>query len=310
MGYILTRTKSAQNVGHFISKFDILSLQRKAVNEMQGWIDGFQRSIEYIEQSLFEALDIEDIAAQAALSPFYYQRIFGALCGMTVGEYIRARRMTLAAQELACSDRRVIDIALKYGYDSPDSFAKAFQRFHGITPTQARESGASLRSFAPLHIKISLEGGSMLDYRIVEKAPFTVVGFRKRFSAETSYSEVPAFWNDWTKDMRGIKGMMGLCSDMDGKTFDYWIADLYLPWEDIPAGCETYQIPGGLWAQFKCVGPLPDSMQKVNTQIWSEWLPSLQGYALAGNYSLEFYMPPADDPTDTVSYIWIPIKKL
>ena len=96
------------------------------------------------------------IAGKAAISSFYYQRIFGALCGMTVGEYIRARRMTLAAQELAGSDVKVIDIAIKYGYDSPDSFAKAFQRFHGITPSQARESGAPLRSFAPMHIKITL----------------------------------------------------------------------------------------------------------------------------------------------------------
>ncbi|MBR1383332.1 MAG: GyrI-like domain-containing protein [Ruminococcus sp.] len=96
-----------------------------------------------------------------------------------------------------------------------------------------------------------------------------------------------------------------MCFDMV-----YWIADLYMPWEDIPTGCEIYQIPGGLWAQFKCKGPLPDSMQKVNTQIWSEWLPSLKGYALAGNYSLEFYLPPAEDPADTVSYICIPLKKI
>lgn len=277
---------------------------------MQGWIDGFQRSVEYIEQNLDKTLEIEDIAAKAALSSFYYQRIFGALCGMTVGEYIRARRMTAAAQELACSDRKVIDIAVKYGYDSPDSFAKAFQRFHGITPAHARGSGANLRSFAPLHIKITLEGGNMLNYKIVEKAPFTVVGIKRRFSAETSYAEVPKFWSEWMADMKGLKGMFGVCSDMDGKTFDYWIADLYLPWQDIPAGCETFQIPGGLWALFQCKGPLPESMQMVNTQIWSEWLPSLQGYALAGSYSLEFYLPPAENPADTVSYICIPLKKL
>ena len=277
---------------------------------MQGWIDGFQKSIEYIERNLSLTLDIEDIAAEAALSSFYYQRIFGALCGMTVGEYIRARRMTLAAQDLASSDERVIDIAVKYGYDSPDSFAKAFQRFHGITPSQAKEPGAPLRSFAPLHIKITLEGGNMLDYKIVEKAPFTVVGLKKRFSAETSYSEVPKFWNEWASDMKGLKGMFGVCTDMDGKTFDYWIADLYMPWVDIPAGCEIYQIPGSLWAQFMCKGPLPDAMQKVNTQIWSEWLPALNGYELAGNYSIEVYMPPAEDPADTVSYICIPLKKL
>ena len=277
---------------------------------MKDWIEGFQASIDYMEQNLPNELNIEKIAEIAALSPFYYPRIFGAMCGMTVGEYIRARRMTLAAQELACSDRRVIDIALKYGYDSPDSFAKAFQRFHGISPAQARESGVSLRSFAPLHIKITLEGGSMLDYQIVEKAPFTVAGIKKRFSAETSYSEVPAFWDEWMTDRKGLKGMFGICSDMDGKTFDYWIADLYEPWKEIPAGCGTFQVPGGLWALFLCRGPLPDSMQRVNTQIWSEWLPALQGYALAGNYSLEFYLPPAKNPADTVSYIGIPLKKL
>ena len=278
--------------------------------EVQNWIEGFQQSIDFIEENLASPLEIEDAAQKAALSPFYYQRIFGALCGMTVGEYIRGRRMTLAAQELSGGDEKVIDIAIKYGYDSPDSFAKAFQRFHGITPTQARETGANLRSFAPLHIKITLEGGTMLDYKIVEKAPFTVMGIKKRFNAETSYKEIPEFWGEWMSDMKGLKGTFGICTDMDGKNFDYWIADLYLPWEDIPEGCCTYQIPGGLWALFRCEGPLPDSMQKVNTQIWSEWLPTLQGYTLAGNYSLEFYLPPAKEPADTVSYICIPLKKI
>ncbi len=276
---------------------------------MTDWIEGFQASIDYIEQNLTKELDIGKIAKKAALSSFYYQRIFGAMCGMTVGEYIRERRMTLAAQELAGSDCKVIDIALKYGYDSPDSFTKAFQRFHGITPAQAREKGVNLRSLAPLHIKITLEGGTMLDYKIVEKAAFTVVGIKKSFNSETSYKEIPKFWGEWASDMKGLKGMFGVCSDMDGTNFDYWIADLYMPWEEYPQECSTYQIPGGLWALFKCVGPLPGSMQSVNTKIWSEWLPSLKEYELAGNYSLEFYLPPAKNPADTVSYIAIPIKK-
>lgn len=234
---------------------------------MTDWIEGFQASIDYIEQNLTKELDIGKIAKKAALSSFYYQRIFGAMCGMTVGEYIRERRMTLAAQELACSDCKVIDIALKYGYDSPDSFTKAFQRFHGITPARAREQGAILRSLAPLHIKITLEGGTMLDYKIVEKSAFTVVGVKKSFNSETSYTEIPKFWDEWASDMKGLKGMFGVCSDMDGTNFDYWIADLYMPWEEYPEECSTYQIPGGLWALFKCVGPLPGSMQTVNTQI-------------------------------------------
>ena len=273
-------------------------------------MEGFQESVDYIEQNLTEELDIDEIAKRAALSSFYYQRIFGALCGMTVGEYIRARRMTAAAQELACSDHKVIDIAMKYGYDSPDSFTKAFQRFHGITPTQARESGARLRSFAPLHIKITMEGGKMLDYQIVEKASFTLTGIKKGFNSDTGYREIPKFWGEWMSDKKGLKGMFGICSDMDGKNFDYWIADLYLPWENYAEECSTYTVPGGLWALFKCKGPMPESMQTVNTEIWSEWLPSLQGYELAGNYSLEFYLPPAPNPADTESYICIPLKKI
>lgn len=105
-----------------------------------------------------------------------------------------------------------------------------------------------------------------------------------------------------------MQGHFGLCLDMDGKNFDYWIADNYVPWEEIPEGCEAYRIPGGR-AIFTCRGALPDSLQSVNTKIWSEWLPALRGYALAGNYSIEAYAPPAEKPEDTLSCIWIPLKK-
>ena len=272
------------------------------------WIEGFQESLDYIEENLSEELDIEEIAGRAALSPFYYQRIFGALCGLTVGDYIRARRMTLAAQELSGSGIRVIDVAVKYGYDSPDSFAKAFQRFHGITPSQAREPGANLRSFAPLHIKITLEGGSMMDYRIVEKASFTIMGVRRPFNCDTSYQEIPKFWKEWLAqgDKRPVMGTFGVCLDMDGKNFDYWIANLYFPWEEIPEGCETRVIPGGLWAQFPCTLA---TLQETNTKIWSEWLPSLTSYAIAGDYDIEVYLEPEPGSQEVRTYIWVPIKK-
>lgn len=275
---------------------------------MHNWIEGFQESIDFMEQNLTEELDIEEIARKAALSPFYYQRIFGALCGMTVGEYIRARRMTLAAQELSRKDGKVIDVAVKYGYDSPDSFAKAFQKFHGITPSQAKEPGAPLRSFAPLHIRITMGGGTMLDYRIVEKAPFTIVGVRRRFCSDTSYQEIPKFWDEWLAqgEKRPVMGTFGVCLDMDGKEFDYWIADLYFPWEDVPAGCETRVIPGSLWAEFPCT---IETLQDTNTKIWSEWLPALQGYSLAGDYDVEVYLPPQEGSENMTTGIWVPLKK-
>ena len=275
---------------------------------MQGWIEGMQASIDYIEENLTEPLEIGAVAGTAGLSPFYYQRIFGALCGMTVGEYIRARRMTLAARELAGTDLKVIDAAMKYGYDSPDSFARAFQRFHGITPSAAKEPGAQLKSFAPLHIKISLEGGIMLDYRISEKAPFTVIGVKRRFNSDTSYQEIPKFWNEWLAqgENRPIMGTFGVCIGCEGKEFDYWIADLYRPWDEIPEGCETQLIPGSLWAQFPCT---IRTLQDTNTKIWSEWLPALQGYALAGDYDIEVYLPPEEGSGDMKVYIWVPLKK-
>ena len=276
---------------------------------MQGWIEGFQESIDFMEQNMTENPDIEEIAGKAALSPFYYQRIFGALCGMTVGEYIRARRMTLAAQELNRKDVKVIDVAVKYGYDSPDSFTKTFQKFHGITPSQAREPGAQLRSFAPLHIKITMEGGSMLEYSIVEKAPFTIIGVKRPFNSETSYQEIPKFWDEWMAqgEKRPIMGTFGVCINMKGKDFDYWIADLYFPWEEIPEGCETRVIPGSTWAQFPCTIA---TLQDTNTKIWSEWLSALQGYTLAGEYDIEVYLPPEDGSKDMSVYIWVPLKKI
>ena len=275
---------------------------------MLSWVEGFQKSIDLLEENLTGTLEIEDIAAAAALSPFYYQRIFGALCGMTVGEYIRARRMTLAAQELAGTDAKVIDTALKYGYDSPDSFARAFRSFHGITPSEARDPGAPLRSFAPLHIKVSLEGGSMLNYRIVEKAPFTIVGVKRPFNSDTSYQEIPKFWDEWLAqgEKRPVMGTFGVCIDMNGKDFDYWIADLYFPWEEIPEGCETRVIPGSLWAQFPCTLA---TLQETNTKIRSEWLPNLKGYSLSGDYDIEVYLPPEEESGEMNVFIWVPLKK-
>ena len=278
---------------------------------MNGWAEGIQSAVDYIEENLTEELDIEDIAAKAYVSPFHFQRIFSVLCGMTVGDYIRCRRLTLAAQELSSSDIKVIDAAVKYGYDSPDSFARAFTKFHGISPSAAKERGASLKAFAPLRIKLTLEGGNFMEYRIVEKASFTVVGVSRSFNSDTSYREIPKFWQEHMTSggNRKICGQFGICLDGDGKNFDYLIADIYKPWEEVPEGCITRVIPEGTWAVFPCRGALPKALQDVNTQIWSEWLPNCRDYKLGGNYDIEMYTKPADDPKDNYCEIWVPVVK-
>ncbi|HBN86399.1 MAG TPA: AraC family transcriptional regulator, partial [Clostridiales bacterium] len=132
-----------------------------------GWIEGIGEAIRYIEEHITEELEIESIAQRAFVSPFYFQKGFAMLCEFTVGEYIRQRRLALAGSELVSTDEKIIDIALKYGYDSPDGFTKAFTRFHGVTPTAVRKDGAMIKSFAPLKIKFTLEGGTIMDYKIV-----------------------------------------------------------------------------------------------------------------------------------------------
>lgn len=285
---------------------------RKEPNSVIGWIEGIQNAIEYIEENLTEELNIQEIAEKACVSAFHFQRIFTVLCGFTVGEYIRNRRLSIAAEELSKADARVIDVAMKYGYDSPDSFTRAFTKFHGISPSAAKLKGANLKSFAPLKIKLTLEGGTMLEYKIVEKQQFTVMGKVRSFNTDTSYDEIPKFWQEHMQSGENniVCGMYGICIDSDGKNFDYMIADNYLPWNEIPEGYVTRVIPAGTWAVFPCRGPLPKSLQDVNTRIWSEWLPNCKEYKLAGNYNVEMYTPPTENPEDYYCEIWIPVEKV
>lgn len=156
------------------------------------WIECISEALQYIEEHITEKISVKDIAGYVAISPFYFQKVFSMLCGLTIGEYIRKRRLSLAGDDLILSDMKIIDVALKYGYDSPDSFTKAFIRFHGVTPTAVKK-GAMIKTFAPLKINMTLKGGYTMDYRIVKKESFTVLGSAKTFSYESPHVEVPQF---------------------------------------------------------------------------------------------------------------------
>lgn len=161
------------------------------------WISGVNQALDYIENHLKEEITIADIAHAVSISPYYFQKGFSRLCGFSVSDYIKKRRLTLAANELILTNKRIIEIALEYGYDSPDSFTKAFIRFHGATPSAIRRKEAVAKSFSPLTIKLVLTGGNILDYKIVEKAPFTVVGISKNFSYNRADLETPQFWAEF-----------------------------------------------------------------------------------------------------------------
>ena len=280
------------------------------------WIKTIDGAIGFIEENITEALTVSMIAAKMNISAFYFQKGFSMLCGYTVGEYIRLRRLSLAGSDLLTTDEKVIDLAMKYGYDSADSFTKAFVRFHGCTPTDVRKKGANVKSFAPLHIKLTLDGGTVMEYRIETKPAFKVMGMSGNFSYETANAEIPAFWTEayQNADPKPFAGKYGVSFDeeMAGNKFRYMIADDYNDQIAEEKTLDAHEIPAHTWAVFPCRGPMPSALQDVSNRIFSEWLPA-SGYSIAEGYNVEYYSDPAEfklgmqDPT-YYSEVWIPVK--
>ncbi len=294
------------------------------------WLECIRRSIDFMEAHLQDDIGAQDVAAQACVSQFFLQRGFSLMTGIGIGEYLRNRRLYEAALALRRGDEKVIDIALRYGYDTPESFTKAFARFHGATPSQVRSGQASVRVFLPLTIELTIRGGDHMDFRIASMFGFRVIGFQREFSNENAYSEIPKFWdeicgkyaanvyagkepaNAWERALvDNCIGEYGVCVDDvgDGR-FRYLIAGKYAGGE-VPEGMTVYELPRGDWAVFNCIGPLPDALQSVNTRIFSEWLPGNPDYELCGNATVEWYdcvNGEKDDP-DYRSAIWVPVRR-
>ena len=286
------------------------------------WITGIQNAINYIEEHLTEEINYDKVAEEAACSSFYFQRIFGVLCDISLGEYIRNRRLTLAGNELNVSDIKVIDIALKYGYESPESFTRAFSKFHGITPSEAKKNGSKLKSFSRLSVKITLSGGYMMDYKIVEKEAFEIIEKVEAHSIENDINakSIPDFWtkshNDGTvktllENTTDRTFIFGVCYGNNSdcaKTFDYSIGAVYNPKTAVPKGFRRNIIPARTWAIFECKGAMPKAMQDMWHKITSEFFPT-SGYQPTYEMDIEAYTEGDMGESDYRSEIWIPVVK-
>ena len=293
------------------------------------WLTCIRTAIDYMEEHLTDNISAQDVADQVYLSPFFLQKGFSLMTGYGIGEYIRNRRLYQAALDLKETNDKVIDIAFRYGYETPESFTKAFSRFHGATPSQAR-SGAGVNAFLPLTIKLSIQGGNQMDYKITPMFPFKVIGFQKEFDNETAYAEIPKYWDEICEKyaynvyagnapanpyeqalVDNCIGEYGVCiDDIGGGKFRYLVAGKYTG-GDVPEGMVVYEFPRSDWAVFNCIGPIPDALQSVNTRIFKEWLPGNPAYELCGNASVEWYDCVNGEKTDPDyhSAIWVPVKR-
>lgn len=284
------------------------------------WITGIQNALNYIEEHITEELDYEEIAKQAACSNFYFQRLFGILCGFSLGEYIRNRRLSIAGSELSIRNIKVIDAAIKYGYDSPESFTRAFVKFHGITPSQAKKDGSKLKNFSRISVQIILKGGSVMDYKIVKKETFRVIEKLERHSINDSENKntIPEFWErshkdgtvnkllELTSDKEFILGVCYNHAPTNTQTFGYSIAAVCGDDTAVPDGFRISEIPARTWAVFECIGPMPQAVQQLWHRICTEFFPT-SNYKPTYEMDIEAY--PAGNMTseDYRTEIWVPV---
>ena len=300
------------------------------------WIIGLQKAIDYIEDNLTEKIDYETVAAQSFSSSYHFQRVFSILCGFTVGEYIRNRRLSLAGAELAKSDAKVIDVALKYGYESPDSFAKAFRKFHGILPSQARNNGSILKSYSRLVLKFSWEGGTIMNYRIETKPQMTLLGYKRHFDGmpydELRCKQEENFFVTTRAYQWMLKGISKdklsdycVLTDMDDDGYDFYIAAAADKYEldnlynsDVTGidfmdkfGFEELIIPERTYAVFeteKQKTPITEYFD-IRRQIAAEWLSNEEYQMINAPELAVYHWGTCGGYTGRTVEIWIPIEK-
>lgn len=282
-------------------------------------INELEQALDYMEKNLLTPITHEDVAKYLYMSNYHFHRTFSLIAGISPTEYIRKRRLSLAGQEIVGSSLKVIDLSQKYCYETPESFSKAFTRFHGISPRKAKEIGNNLQIYAPLRIKLSLEGGNSLEYKIEEREPFTLITRKKSFNNEVisdeNNTEIPDFWKECgvNKVFNQIEkyakhsDLYGVCVPIskESTTFDYGIGMLY-EGNDIPSGLDIWHVNSTLWAVFKCIGTDVDCVAETWNQIFTEFLPTAK-YTMLDDSDFELYSENLDD--DCFCEIWIPVKK-
>lgn len=284
-------------------------------------LKSLNEAMKYIEDNLEHEIDYKEAAIRAHCSEHHFKRMFSFLAGVSLSEYVRRRRLTLAAFELRDGGAKVLDVAVKYGYNSADSFARAFQQMHGMTPSEARSSGHALTAYSRMTFQLTIQGGSEMKVRIVEKDAFRIVGLYKRVPIQFGgvNPEIAAMWESLDpgkiarlKAMSDIepRGFVSASTNFsEGRMEERGELDHYIgvaTSKEAPDDLAKLEAAESTWAVFEAVGPFPDTLQNVWGRIYSEWFPS-SNYELAEGPEM-LWNEHSDVTSPTYrSEIWIPV---
>ncbi|MBD8498786.1 AraC family transcriptional regulator [Paenibacillus arenosi] len=285
-------------------------------------LERFNLALQYIEKHLDAEIDYTEMARIAACSEYHFTRMFSFLAGVTLSEYIRRRRLSLAAFDLTTSKVRIIDVAVKYGYSSADSFTRAFHSLHGKTPSEARQDGQFLKAYPPMTFQLSIQGGSEMNYRVVEKEAFRIVGISKRVPLIYNgvNPEIAVMWQSLNEDLiHTLKqlsnvepsGLISASTNFAEGRQEHGELDHYIgaaTTKDCPDHLTQLDVPASTWAVFTAVGPFPETLQNVWGRIYSEWFPSSNYQLAEGPEMLWNESKEVTSPTFK-SEIWIPVMK-
>lgn len=285
-------------------------------------LDRLNQAMEHIERHLDQSIDGAGLARIAATSEYHLRRMFSALAGMPLSEYIRRRRLTVAGAEVLAGGESLLEIAVRYGYGSGEAFARAFRAMHGVGPGEARRGGAALVSQPRLTFRLTIEGSSSMRYRVVDRPAFSVVGFKARVPL------VHVGPNQALIDfIRGIEsgalerleklsdlepqGIVAVCDDLDpsraeGTELDYYhgvITSAVAP----PEGAAVLPVPAGSWAVFTTSGPTPEAIQYLWRDVFTEWFPSNPYRSRPGPEILRTRLSP--DKAEADAELWLPVER-
>lgn len=278
------------------------------------WVERLNQSMSYIEEHLTDEIDYDELGRIACCSTYHYQRMFTYMAGISLAEYIRRRKMSLAAIDLQSGKEKIIDVAAKYGYSSPTAFNRAFQSFHGIAPSMLKNGSTLVKSFSPIAFYITVKGATEMNYRMETKGAFRIIGVSAPLDREMekNFMVVPKMWQAAAADgtiqtlasMMDAppRGLLGVSACNDEDQWKYWIA---VSSTKERGDFEEYIVPASTWAIFSGAGS-NQSIQDLERRIIAEWLPG-SGYEYGNAPDIEVYWNA--DPQNAKYEVWIPVVR-